>query len=193
MSIAAGPPRGLAAARPTPKISVSNRHPERSVTTDGDFAAFYAATFSSLCAQLYVHTGDLAEAQDVVQEAFTRALPRWSRLAEYDDPAAWVRKVAWNLATSRWRKVRNLTDLTRRQREETVPAPTPDRVALQAALAKLPPRQRQAVILFYLGDAPIAQIIEITGANENTVKTWLHRGRSALARHLGGEVSPDER
>jgi RNA polymerase sigma-70 factor (ECF subfamily) len=56
-----------------------------------DFAAFYAATFQSLCAQLSVHTGDLAEAQDVVQEAFCRALPRWQRLAEFDDPAAWVR------------------------------------------------------------------------------------------------------
>ena len=75
------------------------------MTDKGDFAAFYAATFSSLCAQLYIYTGDMGEAQDVVQEAFTRALPRWSRLAEYDDPAAWIRKVAWNLATSRWRRI----------------------------------------------------------------------------------------
>ena len=185
MSVAAGTPRGLAAAWPVTNMIVSYRLSERSVTEHGDFAAFYAATFSSLCAQLYVHTGDLAEAQDVVQEAFTRALPRWGRLAEYDDPAAWVRKVAWNLATSRWRRVRGLTDLARRHREDTAPAPTPDRVALQAALAKLPSRQRQAVILHYLADAPIAEIAQLVGAPENTVKTWLHRGRASLAGHLG--------
>jgi RNA polymerase sigma-70 factor, ECF subfamily len=158
------------------------------VTHSRDFAAFYAATFQPLCAQLYVHTGDLAEAQDVVQEAFTRALPRWSRLSQYDDPAAWVRKVAWNLATSRWRRLRRLTDLGQRPVEAATPAPTPDRVALQAALAKLPPRQRQAIILHYLADTPVSDIATMTGAAEGTVKSWLHRGRAALAGHLGDEA-----
>lgn len=82
------------------------------MTQRRDFAAFYAATFAQLCAQLYVHTGSLAEPQDVVQEAFSRALPRWEKVSEYDDPTARVRKVAWNLATSRWRRVRRLTALT---------------------------------------------------------------------------------
>ena len=161
------------------------------MTDKGDFAAFYAATFTSLCAQLYVHTGDLAEAQDVVQEAFTRALPRWSELVHYDDPAAWVRKVAWNLATSRWRKLRTFIAVARQHREDHAPPPSPDRVAIQAALAKLPPRQRQAVILHYLADASVAEIAELSNAPENTVKTWLRRGRAALAGLLHEEVTPD--
>lgn len=156
-----------------------------------DFEAFYAATFASLCAQLCVHTGDLTEAQDVVQEAFTRALPRWSRLSQYDDPAAWVRKVAWNLATSRWRRVRAFGDFASRHRESHAPPPSADRVALQAALARLPSRQRQAVILHYLADASIAEIAQLANAKENTVKTWLHRGRAALAGLLSEEVTPD--
>lgn len=149
-----------------------------------DFAAFYAATFQSLCAQLYVHTGDIAEAQDVVQEAFSRALPRWPTLREYDDPVAWVRKVAWNLATSRWRRVRRLVALGHPDSDRPVPEPTPDRVALRAALAELPERHRQAIVLHYLADLSVSEIAVMTGAAEGTVKSWLHRARAALAVHL---------
>jgi DNA (cytosine-5)-methyltransferase 1 len=54
--------------------------------------------------QLFAYTGDMAAAQDVVQEAFCRALSRWKRIADLDDPAGWIRRVARNLATSRWRR-----------------------------------------------------------------------------------------
>jgi len=53
----------------------------------------------SLTLQLYAYTGDLPAAQEIVQEAFCRALPRWHRIRRYDDPVAWLRRVAWNLAT----------------------------------------------------------------------------------------------
>lgn len=186
-AVMSGSPRGLTAAAQAATMIGSSIPPERSVTDSQDFAELYAATFQSLCAQLYIYTGDLAEAQDVVQEAFVRALPRWSKISHYDDPAAWIRRVAWNLATSRWRRIRKLADITRRQVEQVVPSPTPDRVALHTALAALPERHRQAIILHYLADATIAEIAEITNAAEGTVKSWLHRGRSALATQLGDE------
>lgn len=149
-----------------------------------DFSEFYAAHFHSLTVQLFAHTGDLGEAQDVVQEAFCRALARWSRLVEYDDPVAWVRRVAWNLATSRWRRVRTAVAFARRHREESVPEPSPDRVVLVAALATLPERQRQAVVLHYLADLPLSTIAAELGVAEGTVKSWLHRARTALAAQL---------
>jgi RNA polymerase sigma-70 factor (ECF subfamily) len=155
------------------------------VTDAADFAEFYSATFHPLCVQLYAHTGDLAEAQDVVQEAFCRALPRWATLSRYDDPSAWVRKVAWNLATSRWRRVKRFVEIVRHQGPELVDGPHSDWVDLMAALALLPPRQRQAIVLHYLADASIAEIAQITGAAEGTVKSWLHRGRASLAERLG--------
>jgi len=157
-----------------------------------EFAAFYAATFHGLCVQLYAHTGDLAEAQDVVQEAFCRALPRWERLARYDDPAAWVRRVAWNLATSRWRRLRRLAEISRRHRDEFTEGPGPDWVAVTTALATLPVRHRQALVLHYLADAPISEIAQITGAAEGTVKSWLHRGRVALAQRLAEDADGGE-
>jgi len=157
-----------------------------------DFATFYAATFHSLCAQLSVHTGDLAEAQDVVQEAYTRALARWSTLSTYDDPAAWVRRVAWYLATSRWRRIRRFAEIASRHREEPVVAPEPDRAALQAALAALPVRQRQVVVMHYIADMPVAEIALAIDAPVGTIKSLLSRARAALSVSLSPEPAAAE-
>jgi RNA polymerase sigma-70 factor (ECF subfamily) len=146
-----------------------------------DFEALYAAHFDHLTLQLYAYSGDLGLAQDVVQEAFCRALLRWHRLVEYDDPVAWIRRVAWNLATNRFHQLRRHRLFLRRQREEHVPAPNPDHVVLTTALAKLPANQRQAVVMHYLADLSVAEIAEQTGAAQGTVKSWLHRGRMKLA------------
>lgn len=145
------------------------------------FDAFYAANFDRLIMQLYAYTGDLAQAQDVVQEAFARALPRWEQVSGYDDPAAWVRRVAWNLATSRWRQLRTFRAYASRHRPEHVTGPTPDRVALATALATLPASLRRAVVLHYVADLSVADIARQEGVPDGTVKSWLHRGRAALA------------
>ena len=155
----------------------------------GGFDEFYAAHFRPLTVQLFAYTGDMAAAQDVVQEAFCRALSRWKRIAGMDDPAGWVRRVAWNLATSRWRRARTAMAFARRHREEHVAAPSPDRVALARALSTLPERQRRAVILHYLADLPISDIAGQEGVAEGTVKSWLHRGRAALAAQLTDKES----
>lgn len=150
----------------------------------GGFEEFYAAYYRPLTIQLFAYTGDMSTSQDMVQEAFCRALARWQRVAALDDPAAWVRRVAWNLATSRWRRARTAAQFARRQREEYVAAPSPDRVALAQALSALPAQQRRAVILYYLADLPIRDIAFQEGVADGTVKSWLHRGRTALAAQL---------
>jgi RNA polymerase sigma-70 factor (ECF subfamily) len=151
------------------------------------FEDFYAANYQSLTTQLYAYTRDLAATQDIVQEAFYRALARWTRLGDYDDPAAWVRRVAWNLAISRWRRSRRAALFLRQQRPEHAAEPSPDRVALAHALATLKPDHRRAVILHYLADLPVAEIARQEGVSDNTVKSWLHRGRAALAIKLREE------
>jgi RNA polymerase sigma-70 factor (ECF subfamily) len=149
-----------------------------------DFDEFYGATFHGLRTQLYAYLGDRAEAQDVVQEAFCRAFARWKKISGYEDPVAWVRKVAWNLATSRFRKQRTATNFLRSQREEHHDGPTPDRVALIRALATIPAQQRKAVVLHYLAQLSVAEIAEQEGVAEGTVKSWLSRGRAALSAQL---------
>src|SRR5215470_17186216 len=79
-----------------------------------DFTELYRAHGGRLVVQLFAYTQDLALAEDLVQEAFCRALARWSRLSRYDDPIGWVRRVAWNLATSDWRRNRRGRELADR-------------------------------------------------------------------------------
>ncbi|WP_205751873.1 SigE family RNA polymerase sigma factor [Cryptosporangium phraense] len=154
--------------------------------SEAEFAAFYAAHFPSLCKQLYAYVGDRGAAQDLVQEAFARGWARWSTLHAYDEPAAWVRTVALRLAVSRWRRARRSLAFLAGQREQpVVPPPDPTHVALVAALALLPSKQRKAIVLHYLADVPIAEIAAGERVAEGTVKSWLHRGRTALASELG--------
>jgi RNA polymerase sigma-70 factor (ECF subfamily) len=151
------------------------------------FDDVYAAHFADLTVQLYAYFGDRQEAQDVVQEAFCRAYSRWKTVSRYDDPVAWIRRVAWNLAVSRWRRARTALAFLRKQRpgEAQLDGPGPDRVALVAALATLPASHRRAVVLRYLADLTVAEIARREGVAEGTVKSWLHRGRAALAAQLG--------
>ncbi|MFJ9029339.1 SigE family RNA polymerase sigma factor [Streptomyces sp. NPDC102274] len=150
-----------------------------------EFDAFYTASVGRLIGQLYAMTGDLAESQDVVQEAFARA---WERRAELDldgAPEAWVRTVAWRLAVSRWRRVRSALALARRQGPApAVPPPEPHHVLLVEALRRIPEAQRRAVVLHHLCDLSVEQVAAETGCPVGTVKAHLSRGRAALARLL---------
>jgi RNA polymerase sigma-70 factor (ECF subfamily) len=154
------------------------------VTDNEEFAAFYAANVAALIVSLYAYTGDLSAAQDAVQEAFTRALVRWDRIARYDNPVAWIRRVAWNLATSRWRRLRVADRHLRTQTEASVPGPEPDQVALIAALKTLPDKQRRAIVMHYLGGLTSSEIALVDGVSEGNVRVLLHRGRAALAKLL---------
>jgi RNA polymerase sigma-70 factor (ECF subfamily) len=159
------------------------------------FDDVYAAQYADLTVQLYAYFGDRQEAQDVVQEAFCRALRRWSSVSRYDDPVAWIRRVAWNLAVSRWRRTRTALSFLRRQRrqEPQVAGPNADRVTLVEALSTLPAPQRRAIVLHYLGDLSIAEIAERENVPVSTVKSWLHRGRAGLAVQLQEFENPETR
>jgi len=71
------------------------------VTDAATFDEFYTATNRRLLHHMYAMTGDLADAQDLVQEAYARTWQRWSTVLSYADPEAWVRTVAWRLAANR--------------------------------------------------------------------------------------------
>jgi RNA polymerase sigma-70 factor (ECF subfamily) len=149
-----------------------------------DFDQLYHSQYGNVVAMAYALTGDLAEAQDLAQEAFCRAWQRWRTVSGYDEPLAWVRRVVANLATSRWRRLAVARRQLRREPERHVPALGPERVALVAALRRLPVTHRQAVALHYLADLPVAEVARELGVPEGTVKSWLHRSRTALAAHL---------
>jgi RNA polymerase sigma-70 factor (ECF subfamily) len=150
-----------------------------------EFDRFYLASVHRVIGTLYAMTGDLAEAQDVVQEAFVRAWDHRAKLDQDSNPEAWVRTVARRLAISRWRRAQS--GLRAWQRHGAAPPveppdlPTPE---LAAALRGLPEAQRHAIVLFYLCDRSVEQVAAETGAPVGTVKARLSRGRTALARSL---------
>jgi RNA polymerase sigma-70 factor (ECF subfamily) len=152
---------------------------------ESTFADFYRATHRGLVAQLVAYTGDLAEAQDIAQEAYVRAWARWGRLSSYDDPRAWVSRVGHHLAISRWRRARVALSALARHRPPP-PAAEPDGAALDLvnALRRLPVSQRRALVLFHLGGFSVGDIARAEGAPEGTIKARLARGRRALAPML---------
>jgi RNA polymerase sigma-70 factor (ECF subfamily) len=160
--------------------------------TTGDFDDFYTATVRRVVHHVYIVCGDLAEAQDATQEAYARAWQKWSTLATYDDPESWVRTVAWRLAANRWRSMRRwLVARARLGAPPDTPGPSPDRVALIAALRRLPEAQRRVIVLHYLYGQPVAEIAADTGMPEGTVKVYLSRARTALAALLGTDDRED--
>jgi RNA polymerase sigma-70 factor (ECF subfamily) len=168
--------RWQAVARP------SGQEPPMSETgAAADFDAFYATTSRRVVRHAYALTGDLADAQDVAQEAFARAWQRWDSVRGYDSPEAWVRRVATNLATSRLRRKRTARAARGPLAGHLVPEISLDTVALVAGLRTLPERQRVVLVLHYLADLPVNQIALELQCPVGSVKAWLSRGRDALA------------
>jgi RNA polymerase sigma-70 factor (ECF subfamily) len=156
---------------------------------DGDtegFDQFYGRVFGPLVGQLLLVTGDQHEAEDVVQEALTRAAVRWRRISRYEVPDLWVRRVALNLAANgARRRRRRLAALVRIGPPPELPPASPDAVALAQALRTLPMPYRQALVLHHLIGLPVTEVATELGVPEGTVKTRLARGRRRLAEALG--------
>lgn len=148
-----------------------------------EFDGFYAQTSRKLVGQVYALTGNLADAEDALQEAYIRAWQQWPRIREYQSPEGWVRSVACRLSTNAWWKARNRLSAHRRAeaRREPLPELSADLLALISALKLLPEKQRQVLVLHYVADLTVEQIAEEAGTTPGTVKSRLARGRAALA------------
>jgi RNA polymerase sigma-70 factor (ECF subfamily) len=148
----------------------------------------FELSYRRLAMQLYGVVGNLAEAEDLVQEAFVRAAAAGGRFRRVENPEAWLRRTAINLHRKRWRKMRNYHRI--RPRLEVPPADLPgldEHVAVIEALRRLPEAQREAVALHHLADLPVVEIADVLGVPEGTVKSRLMRGRDALAALLSEE------
>jgi RNA polymerase sigma-70 factor (ECF subfamily) len=152
---------------------------------DDGFAAFYASSYRRLLGQLFAVTGDLAEAENVLQEAYARAFARWSRVGDYDLPEAWVRRVAINLAAMADRSLRRRARaLLRLGPPPVVPELSPELIDLHDALRALPTGQRQVIVLHHLVGLPVEEVARELRLANGTVKSRLARGRAAMASTL---------
>jgi RNA polymerase sigma-70 factor (ECF subfamily) len=167
--------------------SIVVRLPER-------FEQFYEREYHRVVGFAYALAGSWEAAEDAAQEAFLRAHREWARVGRYEQPGAWVRRVAANLAVSAFRRrlteARALVRLAARRQPD--PPLEGEAVDFWRAVRALPSRQRQAVALFYLEDWTTAEIARFLGCAEVTVRGHLHRGRAALARRLGDPGREEE-
>lgn len=153
-----------------------------------DAAAFYAATYSRLVSVVGVVAQSREEAEEAVQDAFVRLLGQWSKVSRYDDPEAWVRKVAFGYVSNRRRSaLRGARAFRRYGPAPDVAAPSGDAVDLHRALAALPQAQRAVLVLQDLGLTTDA-IAHQLGIPTGTVKSRLSRARAAVAPLLKEEA-----
>jgi RNA polymerase sigma-70 factor, ECF subfamily len=156
-----------------------------------EFTSLYAASFSRLVGQLYAMTGDRAEAQDAVQEAFVRAWAHRDQIDAAQGAEAWVRVTAWRIAVSQWRRAREgIRLMLLAARPDRVAGPGPERVDFVEALRQVPAEQRRTLVLYHVADLTVEQIAAETGVRSGTVKARLARGRAALAPYLRETTAP---
>lgn len=156
-----------------------------------DFAEFYKANYGRVVALVGAMLGDREQAEDIAQEAFARALVRWPKIARYDLPEAWVRRVALRLtidASRRRRRASLAAALLAGRRREGKPDPLAS-TALTLALMRLPLHQRQVVVLHYLADLPVHEIARDCGISDGAVRTRL----AVAKRRLERELSEDDK
>lgn len=155
-------------------------------STEDEVASFVAARRQGLMRFGFMLTGDRAAGEDLVQEALIRCLPSWGRL----DPQgveAYVRKVMVRLA---WKARRNPLRMhpSPGQAEPTtadIAEMSAEKTDLRRALASLPPQQRVVLILRYWQDLSEAEIAELLGCRQGTVKSRASRAYAQLRQELG--------
>ena len=158
-----------------------------------EFDEFYRDYFDRVARALAVAGADRDLARDAAQEAFARALRRWRKVREMDRPDGWVYVVAMNQLRDHWRRAE--------RRGGRTPVPddaAPDntsavatRLSVREAIATLPARQRQAVVLRYLADLPIADIADAMGCASGTVKATLHQAMQSMRIELDDQEGDD--
>jgi len=157
--------------------------------TEDDIASFVAARWQGLVRFGFMLTGDRAAGEDLVQEALLRCLSSWGRL----DPQgveSYVRKVMSRLA---WKAHRHpLRMSSSHGHAEPMTADIADASSeqsdLRQALSGLPRQQRVVLVLRYWQDLSEAEIAELLGVRQGTVKSRASRAYAQLREELGWSV-----
>jgi RNA polymerase sigma-70 factor (ECF subfamily) len=169
------------------------RAPQQS---DDAFDLLYRECWPRAVATATRLTQDRGRAEELAQEAFIRAYDRWRQVRKHPAPDAWILRTLNNLA---------IDDARRRARRPTAPLRAEDThattqghersavigIAVRDALASLPPKQRDAVMLRYISGLEESEIAAAIDVQPGTVKTHLKRGTARL-RELLGDDDPFE-
>lgn len=144
---------------------------------------------------LTLHTGDPWVAQELANDALTALCERWTRSPRIEDPRAWLTRVALNHADS-WirRRVAERRATARHGVPDEATAHRDDAsaIAVRAAVAALPPRQREAVVLRYWGGCTAAEAGEAMGVAPATVRALAHQAVTSLREVFDLEIDQED-
>jgi RNA polymerase sigma factor (sigma-70 family) len=144
----------------------------------GAFAEWYEAKYRRLLGAVAVAVGDIDEAREATDEAFCRALARWSRVEKMVAPEAWTYRVALNVHRRRARRRALEARFVSTARPPVAEWPVDSEI--WSAVARLPPRQRAVIALRFVADMTEADIATALGVARGTVASNLHDALRAL-------------
>lgn len=174
--------------------SVPSGDSGHSLTT---FEAFFRRHEREIFGYLWRMTGDEQAAYDLSQEAFVRAWQHFDRIATYDRPAAWLFRVATNLALTHQRRTAAPVGAAQPFSTTTDPSVSDpswqlaESDAIRTTLLALPPQQRAALVLREVYGFSCAEVAETLGITLAAAKMTLSRGRDGFrARYTRQEEHP---
>jgi len=148
-----------------------------------EYVGYVRARLPALRRTAYLVLGDGDRADDAVQDALTVLYRRWGRLTEVASLDAYVHTMVVRACLTYRRRGWSRVLLRGDPPDSAVESGSgrvDDRVVIRMALDRLPVRQRIAVILRYLCDLPVADVAQVLGCSEGTVKSRTHHGLRAL-------------
>ncbi len=163
--------------RRPPVARNGSAQPRVSIRLEDDLAAEYRRLYPSLVRTAYLLVDTREQAEEVVQDAFAKAFPKWERLRV---PEAYVRTCVINGC----RRVQRRRGLARRLVVPPDAAPSSEHDHIADAVRRLPSPQREVVVLRYYLQATDAEIAEALRLAVGTVKSSLHRARATLRAQL---------
>jgi RNA polymerase sigma factor (sigma-70 family) len=141
----------------------------------------------------YAVLGNHADAEDVTQTTFVNALRALERGETPEDPSRWLVVIAHNLVRQRWRQAASRPALV--ELETDVPDATDgDEQAVELeelvrALQRIPPAQREALVMRELEGRPYREIADVLGLTTSALETLLFRARRSLAEEIENVVT----
>jgi RNA polymerase sigma factor (sigma-70 family) len=157
-------------------------------TTQSSFEAFFRANYLRLAQACFLLTGDRHEAQDAAQESLARVYARWGRIRSMRSPEGYLYKTALNVVRKKKRRPSHDGYLDRiDQADPAIEVAERDRI--MRALASLPKRQRETLVLVEWIELGTAEAGRALGITESSVRVNLHRARATLREELG---EPDD-
>jgi RNA polymerase sigma-70 factor (sigma-E family) len=161
---------------------------DRKQARSEEFQGFVVSRWPRLMRTAYLLTGEQHAAEDLVQTTLEQAFVAWRKGGSADDPDAYVRRVMSNAHARKHR--RRLKEFLAPKDDSglvhevadtgDVIGQAEDRIALLTALAQLPPRQREAVVLRYWEDLTETQAAAAMGCSVGTVKSNAAKGIAKL-------------